>query len=138
MAANIEDSMDTEEGTTRLDVAQKRRLEEDLDLPSTSGSEGEPDGEEWTEAKARKRANLKKKRLLVTYQYNAALLCVFSSRGESLKRKYGIFKAQNKKKCRMRGKDRGLAQYADRSILIEHNIGTNQEGALPGFSLGNY
>ncbi|KAK9745443.1 hypothetical protein QE152_g6958 [Popillia japonica] len=40
-----------EEGTTRLDVAQKRRLEEDLDLPSTSGSEGEPDGEEWTEAK---------------------------------------------------------------------------------------
>ncbi|KAK9701919.1 hypothetical protein QE152_g30280 [Popillia japonica] len=63
MAANIEDSMDTEEGTTRLDVAQKRRLEEDLDLPSTSGSEGEPDGEEWTEAKARKRANLKKKRV---------------------------------------------------------------------------
>ncbi|KAK9679248.1 hypothetical protein QE152_g40177, partial [Popillia japonica] len=43
MAANIEDSMDTEEGTTRLDVAQKRRLEEDLDLPSTSGSEGEPE-----------------------------------------------------------------------------------------------
>ncbi|KAK9659740.1 hypothetical protein QE152_g41581, partial [Popillia japonica] len=30
---------------------------------STSGSEGEPDGEEWTEAKARKRANLKKKRV---------------------------------------------------------------------------
>ncbi|KAK9687868.1 hypothetical protein QE152_g35953 [Popillia japonica] len=55
MAANTEDSMDTEEGTTRLDVAQKRRPE-DLDLPPTSGSEGEPDGEEWTEAKARKRA----------------------------------------------------------------------------------
>ncbi|KAK9687371.1 hypothetical protein QE152_g36508 [Popillia japonica] len=42
MAANTEDSMDTEEGTTRLDVAQKRRLE-DIDLPPTSGSEGEPD-----------------------------------------------------------------------------------------------
>ncbi|KAK9679864.1 hypothetical protein QE152_g39655 [Popillia japonica] len=62
MAANTEDSMDTEEETTRLDVAQKRRLE-DLDLPPTSGSEGEPDGEEWTEAKARKRANLKKKKV---------------------------------------------------------------------------
>ncbi|KAK9743821.1 hypothetical protein QE152_g8244 [Popillia japonica] len=49
---------------SRLDVAvQKRRLEEDLDLPPTSGSVGEPVGEEWTEAKARKRANLKKKRV---------------------------------------------------------------------------
>ncbi|KAK9687359.1 hypothetical protein QE152_g36498 [Popillia japonica] len=59
MAANTEDCMDTEEGIPRLDVAQKRRLEEDLKLPPTSGSEGEPDGEEWTETKARKRAKKK-------------------------------------------------------------------------------
>ncbi|KAK9686007.1 hypothetical protein QE152_g37509 [Popillia japonica] len=40
---------------------ETRRREIDADLPPTSGSEGEPDGEEWTESKARKRGGLKEK-----------------------------------------------------------------------------
>ncbi|KAK9744790.1 hypothetical protein QE152_g7506 [Popillia japonica] len=60
MAAIIEETtaMDTTDSASRLDVAQKRRLEEDTALPTTSGSEGESDGEEgWAETKSRKRAN---------------------------------------------------------------------------------
>ncbi|KAK9670787.1 hypothetical protein QE152_g41201, partial [Popillia japonica] len=66
MAAIIEETtaMDTTDSASRLDVAQKRRLEEDAALPTTSGSEGESDGEEgWAETKSRKRANPKKKRV---------------------------------------------------------------------------
>ncbi|KAK9712351.1 hypothetical protein QE152_g24973 [Popillia japonica] len=56
MAAIIEETtaMDTTDSASRLDVAQKRRLEEDTALPTTSGSEGESDGEEgWAETKSR-------------------------------------------------------------------------------------